>query len=85
MARAEAVSGGALYELSDAEELRRHVAVLEAELQRLIPFARDAQAELDELRRWKADVETSKSWRLARGLARLRRLPSRARRIAAGR
>lgn len=70
-----------LYELWEPEELRRHVAILEAELARMA----QSQAELDELRRWKADVEASKAWRVARGLARLRRLPSRARRIAAGR
>lgn len=85
LARAESASSGGLYELWDAEELRRHVAVLEAELQRLIPFVRDAQAELHALRRWKADVEASRSWRLAKRLAGLRRLQPRARGLARGR
>lgn len=70
-----------LYELWEPEELRRHVAILEAELARVA----QSRAELEALRRWKAEVEASRTWRLARGIARVRRLPSRARRIAAGR
>lgn len=70
-----APAGGrsSLYELWDAEELRRHVAILEDELARMA----QAQAELDELRRWKSQVERSRAWRLASNLSRIRRLPSR--------
>ena len=62
-----------LYELWQTDELRRHVAILEAELAR----AGQSQAELEELRSWKAQVERSRSWRIASSLSRIRRLPNR--------